>query len=174
MAQRQSFSRSRARSRGGRQRATGTRVWRGIAATGLIGQAVGNQTIVEVLNPQLDNIANGTIQRILGNYSLRAQASGFQIFWRAGLIVVHGDAFAAGAVPDPWADPAQWMWEDSGYFETDGLSNPAHIQRIRVDVRVKRRMPQDNSHLVFVSEVQSGSGAGMDFHLNLKCLVRVP
>ena len=149
-------------------------VWRGIASTNITALAIGAQTVVEVLDQTIDDIAHGTIMRILGNLTMRAAAANLQIFFRAGLIVVTDDALVAGAVPEPWADPAPWMWEDTGLFETDSANDGSQYHRLVIDVRVKRRMPQAEHSLVMVLENLAASGTGLDFHLNLKALVRVP
>ena len=105
---------------------------------------------------------------------MRSASNNTDSSWRAGLIVVTDDALAAAAVPEPGADPAQWMWEESGQIANSDFNDQSQWLKLAIDVRVKRRMPQASSSLAFILDNLVGSGSTIDFALNLKVLLRIP
>ena len=160
--------------RGGRPARTASLLWRGIASTGLTTVNAGVQAVVEILDTSLDDIADSTIMRILGSLTMKCGAPNQNVFWRGGLFVMTDDAFIAGGNPEPWLDPVQWMWEDAGWLTTTNTSDVSQMARVPVDVRVRRRMPKSNQSLAFIIDNLAGSGTTLQFHVNLKCLCRVP
>ena len=148
--------------------------WIGTASNNSLSIAVGAQTILEVTNPTADHYSNATIRRILGSLTFNTEFANVNIFFRAGLIVMDGDALSAGAPPDPWADETNWLWEKSGWFRTDVVNSPGSEMRLEVDVRVGRKLPQARASLVLVMENLAGSGNALTWFEVLKVLIRQP
>jgi len=89
-------------------------------------------------------------------------------------MMVGEDASAAGAFPEPWVDPAAFMYEEAGFTRTAVLNDPASMVRLQIDVRVRRRILQEHFGLWFIIQNLVGSGGAMDQSFNLKALVRTP
>ena len=102
---------------------------------------------------------------------MRANAINQLNFVRSGLIVVDADAFTAGAVPDPWADGASWLWEHSTYVVSSVINDMAQFVNVEINVKVARKLPQFRSVLMMVTENQAGSAGAILFHVALKALV---
>ena len=164
---------TRGSPRGGARR-TGSLVWRGIASTGLVTLGIGTQLILEILDSAIDNIANATIMRILGHVDLRASATNSNLFWRLGVILVSDDAIAVSAVPDPFEDAAAWMYENSGLFSASNINEPQQMTQLPIDIRVKRRMPQEDLSLAMILENMSGSSTSFTYFGYWKVLLRIP
>ena len=130
--------------------------------------------VVEVVDQTIDDVPSGTIVRTIGSLTLRALTAAQSVFFRAGLIIVTDDALQAGAVPDPWVDPASWMWEHADMLRVSNSDSGSQYMRLAIDVKVQRRLPQIENSLAMVFDNSSFSGASFEFFLNLKVLVRVP
>jgi len=153
---------------------TASLVWRGISSAAETVVAADAQAVVEVIDQIVDDVADSTIMRILGRLSIRTGAVDLRLFYRAGLMVVTDDALTAAAVPEPWIDPASFMWEDAGTHLMSNRNDGTQILKLDIDVRVKRRMPQVSNSLAFIIDNLAGSGTTLDFNLNLKVLLRLP
>ena len=149
-------------------------MWRGLASTVLTTVSVGSQLVLEIVDQIIDGVPDSTIERIVGAIKINPAANALNVFYRTGLVVVTDDAMAAGAVPDPFADPASWLWESSGALITDSTTKPDSGVVIPIDVRSRRRLRQEDMSLAFVIENLAGSGADMTIFQHLKVLLRVP
>ena len=96
------------------QRRVASLLWRGLASTTLTTVGIGGQLVLEIVDQIIDGVADSTIERIIGAIKINPAANALNVFYRLGLVLVSDDAMSAGAVPDPFADPASWMWEQSG------------------------------------------------------------
>ena len=171
MVQRVAPQRSRGSGRrGGSLRRS--REWFGVASTANAGQSAGTQSTLVIVQPSIDLTANdGTVVRIVGDFLLRCSAAALDAFYRLGIIVVDEDARVAGAVPDPWTDPAAWMWERTGWLYTSNVADITQAERFHVDIKTGRKLPQSHSALILVIENLSGSTTGFDYFVGLKALV---
>ena len=149
-------------------------MWRGTASTGGTTQVINSQTGLQILDPVSDDIADATIMRIIGTIHMRPLAANAASFYRIGLITLDADAFAAIALPEPWVDPAAWMYETSGELLTDTLLKPDSIHRLHIDVKVMRRMLQQARTLVMIIECLAGSAGAFNWFASFKCLLRIP
>ena len=176
MAQRRQGSfvrRTRSSPRGGSRR-TGSLVWRGVASTSRSILAPNSQVAIEILDQVIDDIAGATIMRTIGRVSLQIETLGSRASVYMGIIVVDAEAVAAGGIPDPWADPAAWMWEDAYELISSASAEPANIIHIPLDIRVRRRMPQERNSLLFVFDNLVGSSGSVSAFISVKCLLRIP
>ena len=81
------------------------------------------------------------------------------------------DQVSAGAVPDPWADPANWMFEKAGWVHSSVLQDQAQTVHVPIDVKTQRRLPQADRSLVAIFENNSNSAISVEYFLSAKVLV---
>ena len=171
MAPRQ--SKRRFQGQGSPRGRTGRLLWAGVAATAISALGIGNQSGLSIVDPVTDAFSVGsTIRRIRGFVTLRGQAEGLNILWRMGVITMGDDAFVAGAFPDPWADPAQWMYENAGRIEGDVVNRGT--TRLDIDIKVSRRLPEAHTRLVVILENLAGSADVLEHFQSWKALLWVP
>ena len=161
-------------SRGAGRRA-GKLLWTGVSSSTKVAVAVGAQIGLELLSPTVDvNSLNGVIRRIIGQVTGKPQGNNLDIFWRLGLTVMAGDALAAAAFPDPWADPAQWMHESTGWVVKDADSHDFQFDLDTFDTKVMRKLGQSDNSLVAIFENLAGSGGAIDIFQSYKVLYYSP
>ena len=129
----------------------GRLIWDGLASaselavpsTTMVGVAVLTQTTS-------DSMFQATIRRMVGSFTLKPDAVDVDVEWRMGLIVMNGDAFVAGAFPDPYADAVPWLHEDTGEFTVSDLEDGSQYPRFKLDTKVMRKMPQTDTVLAMI------------------------
>ena len=114
---------------------------------------------------------DGTIIRIVGSIKWHPTVVNLDVFARFGLVVMDEDARSAGAVPDPWADPTQWLWEETDWMIVDSVQESHQFNRFDLNIRAMRKLPEFRSSLVLVVENLAASGAILAYFLGIKVLV---
>ena len=154
-------------------RRLGRLIWDGLASSSSSTVvADGGTTIVGVLPQSLaESMFQSTIRRMLGNVIIKATVLNVATKWRVGIMIVTGDALTAGAVPEPWADPVQWMYERTGSIVSSDLEDGSQFDKFDIDTRVMRKMPQADQSLVIIFESLTGA---FEFFFGLKVLYYSP
>ena len=149
----------------------------GSAFTSLAAVAIGAQSVTEVISPSSsgeDITAGGTIRRMVGQVTVWPGAINQDVYWRFGIITLNEDAGDALVIPEPYADPASWMYERSSWTSTSSIQDSAQFQRFEFDTAVMRKMPQLERSLIGIMENLAGSGTTVNYFLAIKVLVHVP
>ena len=102
---------------------------------------------------------------------MRASSIDQNIVYNFGMITLNDDATDALAVPDPWVDPANWLWEWSDLLQTNDLNDGSQYSRVRIDSSAKRKLPQLTRSVVAILENRSISGASLAYYIAAKVLV---
>ena len=137
----------------------------------------GAQSVAELIDPDLasDQLSGGgTVERILGHLSVRALTTGQNLVYNFGIITLNDDATDALAVPEPWIDPANWLYEWSDWLIVDSVTDSAQMSRVRVDGRAKRKLPQLTRSVIAVMDNRSLSGTSLAYYFSGKVLVSLP
>ena len=152
-------------------------IWVGSAFTADAVVAVGAQSVTEIISPSSpgeDIVAGGTIRRMVGELTVAAAAVSQSDFFRFGIITINEDAGDALVIPDPYADPAAWMFERSGWVRTSNIDERQQMYHIAFDTSVMRKLPQLERSLLAIMENEPGSAGNINYFLSIKCLVHVP
>ena len=89
------------------------------------------------------------------------------------MIVINDDAADALVVPEPWADPAAWLYERTGFFRVSSTNDGAQYDRIYFDGRASRHLRQANRSVVAILDNLAGSGTSLNYMLSAKVLVKI-
>ena len=97
--------------------------------------------------------AVGTIERLVGGFSVRSSGAGLNIRGRLGFIKVTDDALALGAVPDPMGDlESSWMYNQF-WSQEDAANVPVYYN---FDVKSRRRLDGYGQSIAFVIDAEGG------------------
>ena len=127
---------------------------------------------------------NHTVERIVGNVVLEVPAStspGRAYTAFLGLAILDIDQITSGAVPDPFEDSINWIWEYGAKVYADhtvpsSYASPAvphHLSSPVLDIRQRRRARGSNQRLVLVGYQDNGLGATPSINVSLKTLFRL-
>jgi len=137
---------------------------------------VGAQSLDELIDPDIAGdlalSSGGTLKRTLGTVTVRALTDNLDVYFRYGIIVLNDDAVDAAAVPDPWADPANWLYEKSGWISHTNNNDSAQWLRFEIDVKGQRKLPQAARSVVTIMENLSGSASSLEYFQAIKVLVQ--
>ena len=117
-----------------------------------------------------------TVYRILGDVYFRAATIGLSPLFEAGIIDLNEDASAASVFPEPWDDPARWVWLKQTPC-TERLSDVGTRpwDHWGVDVRRKIKLLQAQRELVIIfANRGTGDSDMIDFYFSLHTLIWVP
>ena len=134
-----------------------------VAATLTSADALGALTVAE-------KNEIGKVLRIHGMFEYSAEVGGSHVFGRFGLIVVTDDAMATGggALPDAGIDTGSpWMMTHPFSTEADNLAIPREIP---LDVKVKRRIPQQYT-LAFSHKVDPAATTALHWSVSMRLLL---
>ena len=114
--------------------------------------------------------------RILGDIYFRPATVDRAPLFEAGIIDINEDAAAANVYPDPWDDPARWVWlKQTPCTEHKTGFLFEHWDHWPVDVRRKIRLEQAQRELVIVfANRGSGDASSIEFYFSLHTLIWVP
>ena len=132
--------------------------------------AANGQVIQDVLTglSVAEKRAVHSVLRVILDFGWSATGANFAVNARIGLVVVHDDALAAGAVPDPFGDEAAgWMLNQ--WVSVDGAAS-ADFRHITRDLRAGRVLPGEFSTLAFVLDAASSNDSSMNWSLGLRVL----
>ena len=117
-----------------------------------------------------------TVYRILGDIYFRTAAVGLAPLFEAGIIDINEDASAASVFPEPWDDPARWVWlKQAPCTETVTTFDLRPWDHWPVDVRRKIKLPQAQRELIIVfANRGTGDSASVEFYFSLHTLIWVP
>ena len=115
--------------------------------------------------------------RILGDIYFRTQTVNVAPLFEAGIIDINEDASAASVFPEPWDDPARWVWlKQTPCTERSSGVDSLHLwDHWPVDVKRKIKLVQAQRELVIVfANRSSGDSATIQFYFSLHTLIWVP
>ena len=113
---------------------------------------------------------------MIGYIDVSVRASGFEAYWAAGVKVLSEDAELGGALPDPLNEGSQdWLWYGNGailaILPTD-LENGRSHDRLRFDVRSRRKYDPKDETLTLVFENSASSGIALDVSFGIRYLIK--
>ena len=117
-----------------------------------------------------------TVYRILGDVYFRSAAITLAPLFEAGIIDINEDAAAANVFPEPWDDPARWVWlKQAPCTEWRESVATRTWDHWAVDVRRKIKLLQAQRELVMVfANRGTGDSGVIDFYFSLHTLIWVP
>jgi len=138
--------------------------------------AAGAQTGIQ-LSAALPDVATNplarqglTIMRILGTLRINSTDANLSAEGSFGFIMMDGDAFSGGTLPDPLLDPdAPWMYWDRRVFLPPSDSQ----QHLRIDIRARRAWRGNDMELVLILE-NDDSTQTLEFAFGFRILVALP
>jgi len=108
--------------------------------------------------------------RILGTLRINSTDATFSAEGAFGLIMVDGDAFAAGGLPDPLLDPdAPWMYWDRRVFLPPSDSQ----QHLRIDIRARRVWRGNDAELLLIIDNDDATQS-LEFAFGFRILLALP
>ena len=132
--------------------------------------AAGGQSLVDLFeNISEADLRGGTVVRMLVHLLLRGNVNTI-LEWAFGILPITGDAFTAGAVPDPAFDEPNWYLYDSGMV---GLTTETRSINKDYDIRTARRIADGESALLHVITNLAAS-ASLDYDIATRILIRLP
>ena len=128
-------------------------------------------------NLSLDNAATkgATVTRMVIDLIFKSDAVAQlnQVHW--GIVLVNGDASAAGAFPDPGGDSdrAGWLVRGNDYVIQDSLSDSSQWTRVKLDLRSQRvlRSEADGLELILQAAV---TGFTVQWAAFIRTLMKLP
>ena len=118
-----------------------------------------------------------TVYRILGDIYFRPASASVAPLFEAGIIDINEDASAASVFPEPWDDPARWVWL-KGAPCTERTSSTNILKtwdHWLVDVRRKIKLLQAQRELVVIfANRGTGDSDAIQFYFYLHTLIWVP
>ena len=117
-----------------------------------------------------------TVHRILGDVYFRANTVNRAPLFEAGIIDINEDASAASVFPEPWDDPARWVWlKASPCTEISTLADIRPWDHWAVDVKRKIRLEQSQRELIMIFANRGTSDPStIEFYFSLHTLIWVP
>ena len=118
-----------------------------------------------------------TVYRILGDIYFRAVTAARAPLFEAGIIDINEDASAASVFPEPWDDPARWVWlKQTPCSELPSTNNsPTLWDHWPIDVKRKIKLPQSQRELIIVFANRAGADvSAILFYFSLHTLIWVP
>ena len=111
-----------------------------------------------------------SILRILIDFHYSSVTANAQIFGRFGLVVVHDDAMAASALPDPLTDDeSSWMINQHFHHDQPDLNEKVE----HYDLRSRRRFPSDLYTVALILQNSVSSNAAMEWGMGLRYLYTI-
>ena len=156
--------------------------WAATFSTSESSLASGAQVSADLLNPSGaaagDEESHGsTVYRILGDIYFRSLTNLRAPLFEAGIIDINEDASAASVFPEPWDDPARWVWLKQAPT-TEVTSNVDLVKpwdHWAVDVRRKIKLLQAQRELIIIFANRStGDVSTIEFYFSLHTLIWVP
>ena len=149
-------------------------LWHGVVSNSPITVAAAGTSVTPIIDTSVAGdvlVGGATIVRVIGNVEAQVVSNNLDGFFRAGIITLNEDAIGDLATPDPWVDPANWMWEKSGWIRAINLNDGTHNVRFDIDVKVSRKMLQAARELAFIFVNLTASGTALKIMLAIKALV---
>ena len=118
-----------------------------------------------------------TVYRILGDIYFRAVSTARAPLFEAGIIDINEDASAASVFPEPWDDPARWVWlkQTPTIEKPTGAAEFVPWDHWPVDVRRKIKLEQAQRELIIVfANRGTGDVSSINFYFSLHTLIWVP
>ena len=117
-----------------------------------------------------------TVYRILGDVYFRSASVNLAPLFEAGIIDINEDASAASVFPEPWDDPARWVWlKQTPCTERTTGAVFREWGHWPVDVRRKIKLLQAQRELVMIfANRGSGDVGSIEFYFSLHTLIWVP
>ena len=116
-----------------------------------------------------------TTYRILGDIYFRSGSVTLAPLFEAGIIDINEDASAASVFPEPWDDPARWVWLKQTPCTERGNNDLRPWDHWAVDVRRKIKLLQAQRELVIIfANRGTGDNGVIDFYFSLHTLIWVP
>ena len=103
-------------------------------------------------NVAADELKGMTLVRTLIDVDVNGTLSGAAGMLAAGMTLIHSDAFAAGAFPDPEdeVDQPGWAWRTFRAFAGVAATESYTPTRIREDIRSKRKIVGDDQDMIII------------------------
>ena len=112
--------------------------------------AFGTEALINLFeNHVAADLVGLTAKRLLMRMSLRPVVEGENCEWAAGMTQVSGDAFTAGAVPDPSLDNHDWWWYDADGWRSEQALGPI-TKGYEYDIKMNRRLRSEDMRVVHV------------------------
>ncbi len=127
----------------------------------------------------LNNLAQGdrrieraglTIVRVLLSVTAGPSAAG-SAEWVSALYIADEDALAAGQLPEPGFDQANFYYNEGGYHERDVDAGPVSLRTER-DIRTSRRLRSPMQTLVHI--MHNTGVVNLDYFVSSRVLLRLP
>ena len=109
--------------------------------------------------------------RMVGDVVVRPASAAGSVFFQFGIITLNDDAADALATPEPWEDPANWLFEKAGFVRMTDVNDGSQYGRFAIDSKSRRRLPQADRSLVAIMRNDSSSSVSLDYYLSIKALV---
>ena len=123
----------------------------------------------------VDVQAGATVTRIVGNWGCRTVQSDINGAIQLGIVMMGGDAMAAGVGPELQVDEAAYLYRETVYIrEGDVAGSDNKWQNRTLDTAARRKIRSQYNTLTLIMENISSVAVTIEFQYDVRILLYLP